>query len=88
LGVRFGNAKILKEFIDYGHSGTYVRILEEGEVKNGDQLRLLEKSKNTLTVKECFQIILAKVKDPILLQKAINNPSLPEYKRDRLMKYL
>ncbi|MCM4165889.1 MULTISPECIES: MOSC domain-containing protein [unclassified Arenibacter] len=88
LGVRFGNAKILKEFIDYGHSGTYVRILEEGEVKNGDQLRLLEKSKNTLTIKECFQIILAKEKDPILLQKAINNPSLPEYKRDRLKKYL
>ena len=49
LGVRFGNAKILKE---------------------------------------CFQIILTKQKDPVLLQKAINNPSLPEYKRDRLKKYV
>lgn len=88
LGVRFGNAKILKEFIDYGYSGTYVRILEEGEVKNGDELILQEKSENTLTVKECFQIILAKQKDPVLLQKAINNPSLPEYKRDRLKKYV
>ena len=88
LGVRFGNAKILKEFIDYGSSGTYVRILEEGEVKNGDELILQEKSENTLTVKECFQIILAKQKDPVLLQKAINNPSLPEYKRDRLKKYV
>ena len=88
LGVRFGNAKILKEFIDYGYSGTYVRILEEGEVKNGDELILQKKSENTLTVKECFQIILAKQKDPVLLQKAINNPSLPEYKRDRLKKYV
>ena len=88
LGVRFGNAKILKEFIDYGYSGTYVRILEEGEVKNGDELILQEKSENTLTVKECFQIILTKQKDPVLLQKAINNPSLPEYKRDRLKKYV
>lgn len=88
LGVRFGNAKILKEFIDHGYSGTYVRILEEGQVKNGDALSLLEKSKNTLTVKECFHIILAKEKDPILLQKAIDNPSLPEYKRDRLKKYV
>ncbi|RAJ05599.1 MOSC domain-containing protein [Arenibacter echinorum] len=88
LGVRFGNPKILKEFIDYGYSGTYVRILEEGLVKNGDELILQEKSENTLTVKECFQIILAKEKDPILLQKAINNPSLPEYKRDRLKKYV
>lgn len=88
LGVRFGNAKILKEFINYGYSGTYVRILEEGEVKNGDELILQEKSENTLTVKECFQIILAKQKDPVLLHKAINNPSLPEYKRDRLKKYV
>ncbi|MEQ9582572.1 MAG: MOSC domain-containing protein, partial [Arenibacter sp.] len=88
LGVRFGTAKILKEFIDYGYSGTYVRILEEGQVKNGDELILQEKSQNTLTVRECFQIILAKEKDPILLQKAINNPSLPEYKRDRLKKYV
>ena len=88
LGVRFGNAKILKEFIDYGSSGTYVRILKEGEVKNGDELILQKKSENTLTVKECFQIILAKQKDPVLLQKAINNPSLPEYKRDRLKKYV
>ena len=88
LGVRFGNARILKEFIDYGYCGTYVRILEEGEVKNGDELILQEKSENTLTVKECFQIILAKQKDPVLLQKAINNPSLPEYKRDRLKKYV
>tara|TARA_R110001632_G_scaffold18671_6_gene57487 strand:- start:1418 stop:2065 length:648 start_codon:yes stop_codon:yes gene_type:complete len=88
LGVRFGNAKILKEFINYGSSGTYVRILEEGEVKNGDELILQEKSENTLTVKECFQIILARQKDPVLLQKAINNPSLPEYKRDRLKKYV
>ena len=88
LGVRFGNAKILKEFIDYGYSGTYVRILEEGQVKTGDKIILLKKSENTLTVKECFQIILAKEKDPIILQKAINNPSLPEYKRDRLKKYV
>ncbi|MCK0192266.1 MOSC domain-containing protein [Arenibacter sp. F20364] len=88
LGVRFGDAKILKQFIDYGYSGTYVRILEEGMVKKGDQIELLERSKNTLTVKECFQIILAKQKDPVLLQKAINNDSLPEYKRERLKKYV
>ena len=88
LGVRFSNAKILKQFIDYGYSGTYVRILEEGFVKKEDQLKLVEKSKNSLTVKECFQIILSKEKDPIILQKAINNHSLPEYKRERLKKYL
>ncbi len=88
LGVRFSNAKILKQFVDYGYSGTYVRILEEGFVEKEDQLMLVEKSANSLTVRECFQIILAKEKDPIILQKAINNLSLPEYKRERLRKYV
>ena len=88
LGVRFNNAKILKQYVDYGYSGTYVRILEEGYVKKEDQLILAERSENTLTVRECFQIILSKEKDPIILQKAINNPSLPEYKKERLRKYV
>lgn len=88
LGIRFSNSKILKQFVDYGYSGTYVRILQEGYVKKEDQLILVEKSNNTLTVKECFQIILSKEKDPIILKKAINNLSLPEYKRERLRKYI
>ena len=33
LGIRVGNQEILKQFIDYGHPGTYVRILVEGQVK-------------------------------------------------------
>ena len=88
LGVRFNDPKILKQFVDFGYSGTYVRILQEGPVKKEDPLILVERSENTLTVKECFQIILSKEKDPILLQKAINNPALPKYKRDRLKKFL
>tara|TARA_R110002050_G_scaffold185051_1_gene318936 strand:+ start:10024 stop:10662 length:639 start_codon:yes stop_codon:yes gene_type:complete len=88
LGVRFNDPKILKQFVDFGYSGTYVRILQEGPVKKEDPLILVERSENTLTVKECFQIILSKEKDPIILQKAINNPALPKYKRDRLKKFL
>lgn len=88
LGVRFDDPSILKQFVAFGYSGTYVRILQEGHVKKEDPLVLVERSENTLTVKECFQIILSKKKDPNLLQKAINNPALPEYKRNRLKKHL
>jgi len=87
LGVRFGNANILGQYVKYGYSGTYVRILKEGYVNKGEQLILVEKSENTLTVRECFQVILSKEKDPLILQKAISNLSLPEYKRARLRKY-
>lgn len=87
LGVRFGDAKIIKQFVDYGYPGTYVRILEEGRVTKGDALVLKKMSANKLSIRECFKLILAKEKDPISLQKAIDNMALPEYKRERLMKY-
>jgi len=88
LGVRFGTQEILRQFIDHGFPGTYVRILEEGEVQMNDELILVEKSQNPLSVKQFYELLFAKEKDLEIVKLAINNPSLPEYKRVRLKKYL
>jgi MOSC domain-containing protein YiiM len=88
LGIRFGTQKILKEFIEYGFPGTYVKILEEGQVSSGDELTLIEPSDNLLTVHQFFQLLYAKKKDEKVLKLAIENLALPEYKRERLKKYL
>ena len=88
LGIRFQNQSILKQYIDYGFPGTYVRILEEGEVKVGDELLLVEQSQNALTVKDFYQLLFTRQKDPQILQLALTNTSLPEYKRERLKKFL
>ena len=88
LGVRFGTQEILRQFIDHGFPGTYVRILEEGEVKTHDELILVEKSENTLTVKQFYELLYVKEKDLEIVKLAINNPSLPEYKRAQLNKFL
>ncbi|MEO9891716.1 MOSC domain-containing protein [Aurantibacter sp.] len=88
LGIRFNNPKIIKEFIEHAYSGTYVRILEEGYISAGDNLDLIEQSENSLTVKQSFEVIISRLKDPKILQLAINNLSLPAYKRERLKKFL
>ena len=88
LGVRFGNQEILRQFIDHGFPGTYVRILEEGEVQRNDELILVERSENPLSVKQFYELIFAKEKDLEIVKLAINNPSLPKYKRARLNKFL
>ncbi|WP_026810187.1 MOSC domain-containing protein [Arenibacter latericius] len=88
LKVRFKDPDIIEKYLEYGQPGTYVRVLEEGNLRKGDAIELVEQSENTLTVKECFTIILSKHKDPVLLEKAVNNFALPEYKRVRLQKYL
>lgn len=88
LGIRFGTQQILKEFIEYGFPGTYVKILEEGQASTGDKLTLIEPSDNLLTVHQFFQLLYAKKKDEKILRLAIENIALPEYKRERLKKYL
>ena len=88
MGIRFGTQQILKEFIDHGFPGTYVKILEEGQVSSGDKLTLIQPSDNLLTVHQFFQLLYAKKKDEKVLKLAIENLALPEYKRERLKKYL
>lgn len=88
LGIRFGTQKVLKEFIEYGFPGTYVKILEEGQVSSGDELTLIQPSDNLLTVHQFFQLLYAKEKDEKILKLAIENLALPEYQRERLKKYL
>jgi len=88
LGIRFGTQQILKDFIDYGYSGMYVRVLEEGEVSPEDKLILIKPSDNILTVYQFFQLLYAQKKDKKLIKLAIENMALPENKRVRLKKYL
>ena len=88
LGVRFGNQDIIKQYIDHGHPGTYVRILETGKVRENEKLILVKKSKNPLTVQQFYSLLYAKEKDINLVNLAITNLALPDYKRDRLKKYL
>lgn len=88
FGIRFENQKIIKEFIDKGFPGTYVKVLEEGIVTTGDQLILVKKSKSTLTVSEFYSLIFSKQKDLSLVKLVLENDALPEKKRNKFLKYL
>lgn len=88
LGVRFGDQKILRQFITHRHPGTYVRVLEEGKVKTGDTVQLTERSLNPLSVQQCYDLFYAKEKNPDILKWAITNTALAQYKRDNLMKFI
>ncbi len=88
LGIRFKDQNILKQFINHEKPGTYVKVLEEGTVTIDDKLQLIEESTNTLTVKQFYQLLYMRKKDKTLVDLAINNAALPEYKRDSLKKYV
>ena len=87
LGIRFGSQEILRQFIDHGYPGAYVRILREGEVKTGDVLKLVDAPQVLLSIRDFFNLVFAKEKDEALIEKALANPALPEKKRNKLKKY-
>lgn len=88
LGIRFGDQNILKMFIDHGLPGTYVRVLETGNVSVGDKMELVEASENPLTTQQFYKLLYAKKKDRTLVQLAIENDALPEGKREGLKKWI
>ncbi|WP_242502220.1 MOSC domain-containing protein [Flagellimonas olearia] len=88
LGLKFGTQQILKQFIDHGWPGTYVRILEVGKVSSGDTMDLVEESNNPLTTQQFYRLLYDKEKDQSILKLAISNDSLPLHKRERLKKFL
>ena len=88
FGLKFGSQMVLKQFIDYGFPGTYVRVLEEGQVKNNDVFELVKPAKNSLTTAEFFNLLFSKNKNQELLNLAINNDALPIKKRNKLKAYL
>ncbi len=84
FGVKFGTQKVLKQFIEHGYPGTYLRVLEEGFVTKGDEFILVEKAENSLTVHQFFNLLFSKNKDQKLLKLAIQSEALPQRKRDKL----
>ena len=88
FGLKFGTQKVPKQFIDYGFPGTYVKVLIEGEVEVGDEMKLIERAENSLTVWQLFQLLYAKDKDQELLKLAVNNEALPLSKRNKLQAFL
>ncbi|MFV9550576.1 MOSC domain-containing protein [Algibacter sp. PT7-4] len=88
FGVKFGNQNALAQFINHGFPGTYVRVLEEGFVKTGDTITLIEKAKNSISTWQFFDLLYNKEKNTNHIKLILNNNALPERKREKLKKYL
>jgi len=88
FAYKFGNQEVLKQFINHGHPGTYVRVLEEGVVNTGDTFELVEQAINSVTIYEFFKLLFAKEKDKKLIECIIKNEALPLKKRLKLQAYL
>jgi len=87
LGIKFGNQGIIKEFIDYGVSGAYLRVLQDGIVKEGDTLKLHQKSKDQISIWDVNQMIYGHASKQ-MLQQSLKSNELNENIKRKLRKQL
>ena len=86
LNYRFNCDNMVKEFIKAGFPGAYVRVLEEGVVKKGDDVLLMKRNPASLSLREVYQMLYNIENDPALLRRAFDDPALADSCKKDLMK--
>ncbi|WP_299126002.1 MOSC domain-containing protein [uncultured Winogradskyella sp.] len=81
---KFGTEAVLQQFIQHGYSGTYIKVLEEGEVKTGDDFELIERKKESISIFQLFELLYAKNKNQTHIDLLLNNDALPQILKKRL----
>jgi MOSC domain-containing protein YiiM len=91
LGVRFQPDDMVKRFLASGRTGFYVAVSREGEVGAGDEITVLSRDPNGVTVSEITRLYVAKAYKPdavASVRRALQVDALPEswkdYFRERL----
>jgi MOSC domain-containing protein YiiM len=88
FAAKMGADTIMPQFIAHGRPGTYVRVLQQGEVMVGDTLKLVEKSKHPISVADFFKLLFSREKNQEHLKLLVKNEAVALYKRKELTRYI
>jgi MOSC domain-containing protein YiiM len=94
LGIKFGRTDIIKRFLVSGRTGFYFSVQREGEVGAGDEIGLIGRDENNITVADIHRLYVrgkGDNSDPAnitAMQRAIALEALPESWRDHFRQRL
>ncbi len=78
LAVKFGRDDIVKRFLRSGRPGFYFSVLEEGKVSAGDEIELISRDENNVTVADITRLYVSEKDNLELLHRAVRIEALPE----------
>ena len=88
LGIKFGRADILKRFLASGRTGFYFSVRREGEVGAGDEIELIGRDENNVTVADVIRLYVRDRHDVEMMRRAVAVEALPESWRDHFLRQL
>ena len=77
LAHKFGRPQFIKEFLQSGRSGFYLRVIEEGDLGAGDDVEIVRRDPNEVTVRGLLGVTDLKEVDRELAMRAMKVDALP-----------
>jgi MOSC domain-containing protein YiiM len=78
LGAKFQRLDMIKRFLESKRTGIYFRVIEEGEIGQGDDLKLIKEDKNAVKISEITRLFAFDKNDLESLKKVAIVEALPE----------
>lgn len=80
LGIKFGRMDVIEKFIRSKRPGIYFRVLEEGELKPGDEIKLVKRDNHNVTINDIVWLFLnepVNTRERNMFEKAVRLKYLP-----------
>jgi MOSC domain-containing protein YiiM len=78
LGIKFGRADIIKRFLRSRRTGFYFAVTQEGEVRAGDEIELLRRDDNKITIADITRLYAFEKDDLETLRRVVKLKALSE----------
>lgn len=85
LATKFGIGDMPRRFGEAGKPGFYLRVIEEGEVKTGDDIVFTSRADDAISVADLNRLLTIDPHNHQLLEAALATFELPKDKRDYLV---
>lgn len=82
LGIKFGRSDILKRFLHSRRTGLYFAVVKEGEVEAGNEIELLSRDPNDITIADIVRVYAFEKNDVETVRRAMKVKALPESWRE------
>ena len=88
LAFKFERPQMIKEFLWSGRSGFYLRVVEEGDISAGDEIEIVKRDRNRVSVRELLGITDLNEGTLEVAARALKIESIPQSWRDEVAEFL
>lgn len=88
LGIKFGRSDIIKRFLQSRRTGFYFSVVKEGTVAAGNEIELLSRDPNNVTIADILRLYAFEKDDLETLRRTVKLEALSESWREHFRKQI